>query len=125
MEPAVLNEERVPEDAFGTRLAIVRQKMGWNISEAARECGLKAATWTTWEEGPTLPRNIYEVCESIAARTRYSYEWLLNGGPLVPPAGVRNRCTFLGELRLIPGGRGEALKTVQMALPLFARPADN
>ena len=28
----------IPEDTFGSRLALVRQHMGWNMAEAARAC---------------------------------------------------------------------------------------
>jgi hypothetical protein len=130
MQAAVQHDltDRIPEDTFGARLAIVRQKMQWNISEAAEACGLKAATWTLWEHEVNLPRNLYGVCSAIADASGFSYDWLLRGGPLASPAGVRNRWFSPSERPLIPGGKSHPTgpgQMIQRTLPLFTRSADN
>lgn len=124
---AAMQQEWTPEDTFGTRLAIVRQRMHWNVSEAARECGLKGATWATWEDLGTLPRNLYEVCHKISERTGCSYNWLLQGGPLASPDGVRNRWSYRRTLRSVPSrykGPGGSSKRAERPLPLFAKAVD-
>jgi hypothetical protein len=52
--------------------------MGWNLKEAARECGLPAATWRLWEEG-AAPRNLVTICMAIRSRTGVDLDWLLRG----------------------------------------------
>lgn len=52
--------------------------MGWNVKEAAQECGLPAASWRSWEEG-AQPRRIFEVLTLISKRTGCDYMWLLVG----------------------------------------------
>lgn len=70
----------IPSDAdFGSRLAAVRHRMGWNVKEAARECGLPAASWRLWEVDGALPRNIVTIAMAIANRTRCDYLWLVHG----------------------------------------------
>ncbi len=68
----------VPEDTFGSRLAQVRQRMGWNIKEAAQECGLPPQSWRNWESGHA-PRDLAEVCRKISEHTGVSAEWLVFG----------------------------------------------
>lgn len=68
----------VDDSTFGARLALVRQRMQWNIKEAARECGIPAASWGTWESG-AMPRRYTEMCRLIANRTGCDYGWLLDG----------------------------------------------
>lgn len=68
----------VDDSEFGARLALVRQQMKWNIKEAARECGIPAASWGTWENG-AMPRRYTEMCRLIARRTGCDYAWLLDG----------------------------------------------
>ncbi len=68
----------VDDSEFGARLALVRQRMGWNIKEAARECGIPAASWGTWENG-AMPRRYTEMCRLIADRTGCDYGWLVLG----------------------------------------------
>lgn len=80
-EPRPSNLEQgwtVDDGTFGARLALVRQRMQWNIKEAARECGVPAASWGTWEAG-SLPRRYTEICAKIAERTGADYMWLLTG----------------------------------------------
>ena len=69
----------VPSDAeFASRLALVRNKLGWNAKEAALACGLPAQSWRNWETG-LHPRDYAKVCQAIAARTGVSVEWLALG----------------------------------------------
>jgi transcriptional regulator with XRE-family HTH domain len=68
----------VDDSTFGARLALVRQRMQWNIKEAARECGIPAASWGTWEGG-AMPRRYTEMCRLIADRTGCDFGWLLAG----------------------------------------------
>lgn len=68
----------VDDSSFGARLALIRQRMRWNIKEAARECGIPAASWGTWEDG-AMPRRYTEMCRLIADRTGCDYGWLLDG----------------------------------------------
>jgi hypothetical protein len=80
-EPRPSNLEQgwtVDDGTFGARLALVRQRMQWNIKEAARECGVPAASWGPWEAG-SLPRRYTEICAKIAERTGADYMWLLTG----------------------------------------------
>lgn len=70
----------VPSDAeFATRLAMVRQHMGWNAKEAALACGLPAQSWREWETLGRRPRDLVQVCQQIAARTGVHWLWLLTG----------------------------------------------
>lgn len=68
----------VDDTTFGARLALVRQRMGWNIKEAATACGIPPASWASWEAG-ALPRKREETCEKIAAQTGADYLWLMVG----------------------------------------------
>lgn len=74
-------EDWVPDPSrdLGQRLALVRQHYGWNVAEAARECGLDPASWTAWETEGRMPRNLVDVCEKIANRSRCQFYWLLTG----------------------------------------------
>lgn len=76
----------VPEDTFAARLALVRNHMGWNVKEAADECGIPEQNWRNWEAGRS-PHRIHEKVRKIADRTGVDYRWLLAGGPL-----PRSRC---------------------------------
>jgi len=70
----------VPTDhSFAARLALVRHRMGWNIKEAARECGQPAATWRLWEVEGTTPRDQVKLGRIIATRTGCDYLWLVHG----------------------------------------------
>lgn len=71
---------RIPrDDEFGTRLALVRHLMGWNVKEAARECGVPAASWRLWEVDGALPRNLITICMAVAARANVDLDWLVYG----------------------------------------------
>lgn len=56
-----------PADTFGNRLALLRHELHLTLEEAADRCGLKRATWRTWELGISHPRNMAEVVDQIAA----------------------------------------------------------
>lgn len=69
----------VPDDkSFGARLALVRQRMGWNAKEAAIACGLPAQSWRNWESGMAC-RDQELAARKIAARTGCDYLWLFAG----------------------------------------------
>jgi hypothetical protein len=78
-------------DSFGARLALVRQRMGWNMKEAALACGLKYNTWRSWELEGREPHKLRDVCLQIASNTGCNHIWLQTGEdhptPPVPPAG--------------------------------------
>jgi hypothetical protein len=92
----------IPTDAdFGSRLALIRHRMSWNVKEAARECGVPAATWRLWEVEGTLPRNIVTVAMAIASKTGCDFLWLVHG----PDRGsVRPTTRYAGEARVITRG---------------------
>jgi transcriptional regulator with XRE-family HTH domain len=82
--------------AFGARLALVRQHMGWNQKEAALACGLKPSSWREWEMRGRGPHNLQDVAELISERTNCDDYWLLTGKthesphPTVPDGGVND-----------------------------------
>lgn len=69
----------VDDSTFGARLALIRVRMDWNLKEAARACGLPAASWRTWERDGAMPRRVVEVCKLISDSTGCNYLWLLTG----------------------------------------------
>lgn len=79
--PVVTRGWTVDDSTFGARLALIRQRMRWNIKEAARECGVPAASWGTWEDGAT-PRKLVEVSTLIAQRTGCDLGWLIAGSAM-------------------------------------------
>lgn len=86
-------------DDFGSRLALVRHRLGWNVKEAARECGLPPATWRLWEEGGS-PRNIITIALAIADRTGCDYLWLVHG----PNRGGATLSSIKPDVRLVAVG---------------------
>jgi hypothetical protein len=87
--PAATASPWVPTaETFAARLALIRQRMGWNIKEAARACGQPPATWRLWEIDGAQPRNIVAICKAIAGATGCDYLWLLLG-----PDGGRGPAT--------------------------------
>ena len=66
-------------DDFGSRLAMVRHRMGWNAKEAALACGLPAASWREWELRGREPRGLAQVAHQIADRTDCDEYWLITG----------------------------------------------
>lgn len=71
----------VPDaSTFGTRLAMVRQRMGWtNVKEAAVACAIAVESWRRWEAGKTEPRGLVNTCLKIAGVTGVDYRWLALG----------------------------------------------
>lgn len=80
----------VDDSTFAARLALVRHRMGWNVKEAAREVGVPAASWRSWEEGANPHRKV-EIAEQIAERVGCDYGWLLVGRQRVIYAAPRSR----------------------------------
>lgn len=96
-EPAGLVEPWIPENTFAARLALVRNRMGWNVKAAADACGLSSVSWRVWEGG-ARPRRFDVVCDQIVAATGCDPVWLMMGivpAPPVayepPPPGVAER----------------------------------
>lgn len=91
---------RIPQDTFGTRLAIIRQAMGWSASKAAFNCGdLGEQNWRNWEDGKR-PRDYEAVCHRIAAATGFDLDWIMRGGPLEPQNWKE---MSRPDLRVLPG----------------------
>ena len=78
----------VDDSTFGARLALVRQRMDWNIKEAARECGLAPASWKNWERNLSEPRRLLETCLLISGRTGCDRTWLVFGPDRVREDGA-------------------------------------
>uniref|UniRef100_UPI003017B488 helix-turn-helix domain-containing protein n=1 Tax=Gordonia sp. MMO-8 TaxID=3127886 RepID=UPI003017B488 len=79
VDGAYLREWMPTAASFGTRLAMIRQGMGWNVSEAAVACGVTPTTWRKWEFGGSKPRDFMHVTRGIAEATGVSVEWLVFG----------------------------------------------
>lgn len=76
----------MPTDTFAVRLRILRYDLGrLSVEQIAARCGVKTATWSTWENG-ALPRDLSRVVRKIATATGYSADWLMWGGALTSPA---------------------------------------
>lgn len=83
MALAEASPQWVPQDTFGARLALIRQRMGgWNVKRTAEFCGLDDQSWRNWEGG-TPPRDYEAVCAKISAATGCDLRWLKAGGPLL------------------------------------------
>ncbi len=72
-------EPWVPEDTFASRLALVRNRMGWNVLEAATACGCNDQSWRNWEAGDIKPRAMDDIIRSIAKATGCDPVWLMFG----------------------------------------------
>jgi len=66
------------DDSFGARLALVRQRMGWDNKQASLECGLPQSSWLRYESG-SLPRDFVTVASKISKRTGVDAMWLMTG----------------------------------------------
>jgi transcriptional regulator with XRE-family HTH domain len=64
--------------------------MGWNIKQAAEECGISPATWRAWESGRNRITDLSGAAAKIAARTGADYVWLMVGSA-VPEAVAGGR----------------------------------
>lgn len=98
----------IPTDAdFGSRLALIRHRMGWNMKEAARECGVPAPTWRLWEVEGALPRNIVTIAMAISQKAGCDYLWLVHGpdrGGMRPPTGYAPGARVLARIGDEPNG---------------------
>lgn len=67
---------------FGARLALIRQRMEWNVKEAALACGIPPQSWRTWETG-VMPHGgrYFELCAQIAGTVHCDYGWLVDRRP--------------------------------------------
>lgn len=83
----------IPDDgAFGARLALIRQRLGWgNVKEAAIACGLPPESWRTWERDNVMPRNYPNICRQIAERTGCDLSWLMGVRARSVDVSVRNK----------------------------------
>ncbi len=118
-QPVAMARGWVPtDDTFATRLAMIRNRMGWsNINEAAFACGIPQESWRDWECRGRSPRRLDVVSEKIAAATRQvdgvgvDPDWLMRGtrrpGPM-DGCTVRDSnpepadsCTSPGQLVLL------------------------
>ena len=79
----------VPADTFPTRLRLARIYAGdISIDRAALLCGVKPATWSTWERGVHRPPHFDAMVKAIASGLGVDEAWLRDGGPLAPdPTG--------------------------------------
>lgn len=99
LSPTPDPEPWVPEDTFGSRLALIRNRLGWNVSEAARACSTTDQSWHNWEAGGN-PRSYQQVCERIAKASGCNIVWLMLGEQAVP----RSRCfSPLAQVSDVPG----------------------
>lgn len=91
----------LPMNTFGARLALIRQRMGWNTTEAAAACGLNDQSWRNWEKEGGV-RDFPQVCAKIAAATGCSLGWLMHGGQ--PPDHRHWKQMMPPDLRVHAGG---------------------
>jgi transcriptional regulator with XRE-family HTH domain len=87
----------VPADTFPVRLRLARIHAGdISIEVAAARCGVKPATWGTWERGVHKPPHFEAMVKAIATGLEVDEVWLRDGGPLAPdpgPLGPRGLAT--------------------------------
>ncbi len=84
----------VPDDsAFGARLALIRQRMGWgNVKEGALACRIPVQSWRTWERDNVYPRNYPAICRQISVITGCDLDWLMRGSQ--PVEGSEHKIAF-------------------------------
>lgn len=68
----------IPADTFGTRLLRIRRDKGLTVDQAAAMCGVKPATWSSWERGSS-PHRMPAVVADIAAAFHADRDWLMWG----------------------------------------------
>lgn len=68
----------VPKDSFATRLILIRRELDLTQAEAASRCGVKAATWNTWENG-SRPRGLDAIVVAISKGLGVDRDWLMWG----------------------------------------------
>ncbi len=70
----------IPDDqTLGARLALVRQRFGWNMKEAALACAIPQNSWREWELRERVPRDYPGMMQKIAGRTGVDLLWLMTG----------------------------------------------
>lgn len=91
-DAATLRPQEIPDDStFGARLAMVRQRRGWNMKEAARAAGVPHMSWVGWETRGMSPRRYAQVTQQISEAAGVSLFWLMTGAhPKFP-----NQVTYL------------------------------
>lgn len=88
----------IPEETFGTRLLLLRHRLGLTQREAASKCDLDDGSWSNWENG-TSPRDKTEVARKIHDATGVDLGWLAWGitppeqGTLKDATGLFVRCS--------------------------------
>ena len=93
-------EPWVPPDTFAHRLRVLRAELDLTVEQIARECDLKPATWSTWENG-RMPHNITDVVQKINAGTGVDRDWLMWGSHN-PPLMSLSVVPYEGQ-RELPG----------------------
>lgn len=76
-------------NTFGARLALIRQRLRWNVKEAAVACGIAPQSWRQWEAGMSC-RNQEQVARQVADVTGCNYLWLFAGPNPVPDTRRRS-----------------------------------
>lgn len=91
---------------FGARLALIRWRMGWNLTEAARECDITQNSWANWEAG-SMPRQYVEAVTKIVWRTKVDKFWLMTGegSPEPETAGPTVETRWLAPVTPIFGSK--------------------
>lgn len=85
------------DSAFGARLALIRQRMGWgNVKEAAVACHLPTESWRTWERDNVIPRRLVDVAMQIAGTVGCDLDWLIRG-----PRGGTEHTTWYPATRIV------------------------
>lgn len=120
----VRRDGRVPGDTFAVRLAIVRAEMGWNYVQAGKATGIGPETWRLWEKRERHCTTMEATCRLIAAKTGFSYEWLMVGGSLATPeppdtnprvTGPTNPCLSVVRPMLSPWNRPDTRRAATAA----------
>jgi transcriptional regulator with XRE-family HTH domain len=113
--PDITDQTWVPELTFAARLALVRNRMGWNIKQAALACGIRPQSWRGWELENRLPHDQLKIGRQIAAVTGVDLSWLLDLDQKIE----RRAPAVSAEPRVVTRGRrradstGSAAPTVQ------------
>lgn len=103
---------------FAARLALIRQRMGWNAKEAALACGIPQQSWRSWEAG-TVPHGsrYFGICAQIARATGCDYGWLVDRRPTGTVETTLPK--FRREFRSLPG-EGRKPRPAWTQSPLLA-----
>lgn len=98
------------DETFGARLALVRQRKGWNIAEAARTCGVNGESWRLWEQGRS-PSRLTTIAMAIASAAGCDYLWLVHGpqrGGMRPTTGYTPDARVVARIGHDPNGQAHA-----------------